>query len=94
MKAAPVCAATVYKVRARMATISLQIPVFATYAIAASLMILKAVSMSWLTVWRMMQERVDTAHRWTEEDAAQPCAAPVANLAERAGRAHPADPDE
>jgi glutathione S-transferase len=32
-------------------------PVFATYAIAASLMILKAVSMSWLTVVRMMQEK-------------------------------------
>ena len=30
-------------------------PVFATYAIAASLMILKAVAMSWLTVLRMMQ---------------------------------------
>lgn len=40
-----------------MATISLQDPVFATYAIAASLMILKAVAMSWLTVWRMMQEK-------------------------------------
>ena len=34
---------------------SLQDPVFATYAIAASLMILKAVAMSWLTVVRMMQ---------------------------------------
>ena len=34
---------------------SLQDPVFATYAIAASLMILKAVGMSWLTVVRMMQ---------------------------------------
>ena len=34
---------------------SLQNPVFATYVIAASLMILKAVSMSWLTVARMMQ---------------------------------------
>jgi glutathione S-transferase len=32
-----------------------QSPVFATYAIAASLMILKAVGMSWLTVVRMMQ---------------------------------------
>jgi glutathione S-transferase len=32
-------------------------PLFATYAIAASLMILKAVAMSWLTVIRMMQER-------------------------------------
>ena len=34
---------------------SLHDPVFATYAIAASLMILKAVGMSWLTVVRMMQ---------------------------------------
>ena len=40
-----------------MPTISLQDPMFATYAIAASIMILKAVSMSWLTVWRMMQEK-------------------------------------
>ena len=37
--------------------ISLQDPVFATYAIAACLMILKAVGMSWLTVVRMMQEK-------------------------------------
>lgn len=35
---------------------SLQDPLLATYAIAASIMILKAVAMSWLTVWRMMQE--------------------------------------
>lgn len=32
-------------------------PVFATYVIAASIMILKAVSMSWLTVIRMTQEK-------------------------------------
>lgn len=32
-------------------------PLFATYAIAASLMILKAAAMSWLTVVRMMQEK-------------------------------------
>jgi len=38
-----------------MNEISLQNPLFATYAIAAALMILKAVSMSWLTVVRMMQ---------------------------------------
>jgi glutathione S-transferase len=38
-----------------MAEISLSNPVFATYAIAACLMILKAVGMSWLTVVRMMQ---------------------------------------
>ena len=38
-----------------MDRLSLQDPLFATYAIAAALMILKAVSMSWLTVLRMMQ---------------------------------------
>ncbi len=36
---------------------NLQNPVFATYAIAAALMILKAVAMSWLTVIRMMQAK-------------------------------------
>jgi len=40
-----------------MADLSLRNPVFATYAIAASLMILKAVAMSWLTVVRMMQAK-------------------------------------
>lgn len=35
--------------------ISLENPLIATYAIAAALMILKAVAMSWLTVVRMMQ---------------------------------------
>jgi len=34
--------------------LSLQDPLFATYAIAATLMILKAISMSWLTVARML----------------------------------------
>ncbi len=38
-----------------MDRLSLQNPLFATYVIAASLVILKAVSMSWLTVVRMMQ---------------------------------------
>ena len=38
-----------------METLSLQNPLFATYVVAAALMILKAVSMSWLTVIRMMQ---------------------------------------
>ncbi len=38
-----------------MPTLSLQDPLFATYVIAATLMILKAVGMSWLTVVRMMQ---------------------------------------
>ena len=40
-----------------MDKLSLQDPLFATYVIAATLMILKAVSMSWLTVVRMMQAR-------------------------------------
>ena len=40
-----------------MEKLSLANPVFATYVIAASIMILKAVSMSWLTVLRMMQEK-------------------------------------
>ena len=39
-----------------MDKLSLQNPVFATYVIAASVMILKAISMSWLTVVMMMQE--------------------------------------
>ncbi len=39
-----------------METLSLQNPLFTTYAIAATLMILKAVGMSWLTVARMMTE--------------------------------------
>ena len=38
-----------------MDVLTLENPVFATYAIAAALMILKAVAMSWLTVVRMMQ---------------------------------------
>ena len=40
-----------------MDKLSLQNPVFATYVIAATIMILKAVGMSWLTVVRMMQEK-------------------------------------
>ena len=39
-----------------MEQFSLSNPVFAAYAIAAALMILKGVAMSWLTVIRMMQE--------------------------------------
>ncbi|HET6981088.1 MAG TPA: MAPEG family protein [Myxococcaceae bacterium] len=38
-----------------MDTLSLQNPLFATYVIAAAIMILKAASMSWLTVVRMLQ---------------------------------------
>lgn len=40
-----------------MSGLSLQNPVFAVYAVAAAIMILKAVSMSWLTVVRMMQAK-------------------------------------
>jgi glutathione S-transferase len=38
-----------------MELLSLRNPVFTTYMIAASIMILKGISMSWLTVLRMMQ---------------------------------------
>jgi glutathione S-transferase len=38
-----------------MDKLSLQNPLFATYVIAATIMILKAVSMSWLTVARMLK---------------------------------------
>ncbi|TFV68611.1 MAPEG family protein [Bradyrhizobium frederickii] len=40
-----------------MDRLSLQDPLFATYTIAAALMIFKAVGMSWLTVFRMMKIR-------------------------------------
>ena len=40
-----------------MANLDLGNPLMATYAIAASLMILKVVAMSWLTVVRMMQAK-------------------------------------
>jgi glutathione S-transferase len=40
-----------------MDSLSLENPLFATYVIAATLMILKAVGMSWLTVVRMMQTK-------------------------------------
>jgi len=39
-----------------MHKLSLSDPLFATYAVAAAVMILKAVSVSWLTVFRMMRE--------------------------------------
>lgn len=48
-----------------MNTINLHDPLFATYAIAAAIMILKAVSMSWLTVYRMM--RVNAGLRSPED---------------------------
>lgn len=37
--------------------LSMSDPLFAAYTIAATLMILKVVGMSWLTVWRMVQEK-------------------------------------
>jgi glutathione S-transferase len=40
-----------------MEQLSLQNPVFATYVIAATIMILKAVGMSWLTVLRMIRAK-------------------------------------
>lgn len=40
-----------------MEMLNLQSPLFATYVVAATLMILKAVAMSWLTVVRMMQAK-------------------------------------
>lgn len=40
-----------------MEQLSLQNPVFATYVIAATIMILKAVGMSWLTVLRMIKAK-------------------------------------
>jgi glutathione S-transferase len=40
-----------------MDSLSFQNPLIATYAVAASLMILKVVAMSWLTVARMMQAK-------------------------------------
>lgn len=40
-----------------MEVLSLHNPVFATYLVAASIMILKGIAMSWLTVVRMMQAK-------------------------------------
>ena len=40
---------------------ALDSPLFATYAIAASLMILKVLSMAWLTVYRMMKVKAGWA---------------------------------
>lgn len=40
-----------------MDKLSLHDPLFATYVVAATLMILKAVGMAWLTVARMMQAK-------------------------------------
>jgi len=43
--------------RNRMDKLSLDNPLFATYVVAATLMILKVVAMAWLTVWRMTHEK-------------------------------------
>ena len=59
-------------------------PVFAAYAVAASLMVLKTVAMAWLTVWRMMQ--VKGGYRAPEDARATPL-----NPAPRPGQT---DPDE
>src|SRR5262245_49093076 len=40
-----------------MEKLSLHNPLFATYVIAASIMILKTLAMAWLTVYRMMTEK-------------------------------------
>ena len=60
-----------------MTAFSLDDPLFATYVVAATLIILKAVSMSWLTVVRMMKEnggfRSPGGH---PEDAVQPESGP------------------
>jgi glutathione S-transferase len=48
-----------------MDKLTLQNPLFATYLVAATIMILKAVSMSWLTVARMM--RVNGGFRSPED---------------------------
>ena len=40
-----------------MTALSLSDPLFVTYVVAASLVVLKAVSMSWLTVVRMLKEK-------------------------------------
>lgn len=53
-----------------MSQISLSNPVFAAYAIAAALMILKMTGMAWLTVWRMM--RLKAGFRAPEDARATP----------------------
>ena len=56
-----------------MDKLSLQNPVFATYVIAATIMVLKGVSMSWLTVARMMQTNAGSAQPGgPQEDPLEP----------------------
>lgn len=45
--------------------LTLENPVFAAYAVAASLMVLKTLAMAWLTVWQMM--RVKGGYRAPED---------------------------
>jgi glutathione S-transferase len=40
-----------------MDKLSFENPLFATYVVAATLMILKVMAMAWLTVWRMTREK-------------------------------------
>jgi glutathione S-transferase len=40
-----------------MDKLSFENPLFATYVVAATLMILKVTAMAWLTVWRMTREK-------------------------------------
>lgn len=50
-----------------MNILDLHNPLFATYVIAATLMILKVISMSWLTVWRMMVTAKGSGFRAPED---------------------------
>jgi glutathione S-transferase len=67
-----------------MERIDLANPVFAAYAAAACLMVLKTVAMAWATVWKMM--RVKGGYRAPEDARKTPL-----NPAPRAGQT---DPDE
>ena len=70
---------------------SLQNPVFTTYVIAATIMILKGVSMSWLTVFQMMQ--VKGGFRFPEDikkTRLNPAKSETTR-AQRARRAYPAN---
>ena len=56
-----------------MTALSLYDPLFVTYVVAATLVILKAVSMSWLTVVRMMKEKGGfRSPEDIQEDSVQP----------------------
>ena len=72
-----------------MEKLSLADPLFATYVIAATIMILKAVSMSWFAVIRMMQERRFPLARGPEGNPVQPQAGAGAARTQRSRRSHP-----